>query len=247
MPPASAHRTIDPDLVFEPPHVPDDITAGAVFPIDKSAGRTSFDVVRDVRRLADHKKVGHAGTLDPLATGLLIVLVARPATRLQDAFMFMRKTYAATLRLGESTPSHDAETDVVETHDPSHLTGDRIRETVLSFVGESEQVPPMYSAVKIEGEKLYKKARRGEDVDRPPRPITIYDATVTGIREADVDVRIECSKGTYIRSFARDLGAALGVGAHLTALRRTAIGPYSVEKAWTLDGLRDALSEASGH
>jgi len=135
----------------------------------------------------------------------------------------------------------------VETHDPSHLSDDRIRETVLSFVGDSEQVPPMYSAVKIEGEKLYKKARRGEDVDRPPRPITIYDATVTGIRGADVDVRIECSKGTYIRSLARDLGAALGVGAHLTALRRTAIGPYSVEKAWTLDGLRDALSEASGH
>jgi tRNA pseudouridine55 synthase len=240
VPPASAHRSIDPGLVYHPPALPDDITTGAVLPVDKPSGCTSFDIVRDIRRLLDHKKVGHAGTLDPLATGLLIVLVARPATRLQDAFMFLRKTYTGTIRLGETTASHDTETDVEESHPIDHLSAADIEAALAAFVGDIEQVPPMYSAIKIGGEKLYKKARRGEQVDRPPRPITIYDAEVTGIRGADVDLRVECSKGTYIRSLARDVGAELGVGAHLTALRRTAIGDYSVDDAWTMKQLRGA-------
>jgi len=236
---------------------------GAVLPIDKPAGVTSFDVVRDVRRIVGHKKAGHAGTLDPLATGLLIVLVARPATRLQDAFMFLRKSYTATVRLGQTTASHDAEADVEETTDARHLDVETITQRLQEFVGDLEQVPPMYSAIKIDGEKLYKKARRGETVDRPPRPVSIYDISVTDIRRAhgatsshteargeseipagtiDVDIRVECSKGTYIRSLARDIGQELGVGGHLTALRRTAIGEYSVDNAWSMQELRTVFS-----
>lgn len=266
MPPASSRRSIDPSLVYTPPDVPDAITDGAVFLVDKPKGCTSFDVVRDIRRLVGHKKVGHAGTLDPLATGLLIVLVARPATRLQDAFMFLRKTYTCTIRLGQTTASHDAETEIETTTDAGILTDESIRDGVENFIGDLEQVPPMHSAVKMDGEKLYEKARRGETVKRPPRPITVYSADVTGIRRpsetataaapevipegasppdgcADVDVRVECSKGTYIRSLARDIGSHLGVGGHLTALRRTAIGEYTVEDAWTLERLRSAYRE----
>lgn len=247
--------------MYTPPDLPDSITDGAVFPIDKPMGCTSFDVVRDVRRLVGHKKVGHAGTLDPLASGLLIVLAARPATRLQDAFMFLRKTYTCTIRLGQATPSHDSETDVEARIDASRVSNEAVRQGIEHFVGDIEQVPPMHSAVKIDGEKLYEKARRGETVKRPPRPITVYAADVTDIRRPpdaldspsteesipadciDVDVRFECSKGTYIRSLARDIGSHLGVGGHLTALRRTAIGEYSVDDAWTLHQLRSAWQE----
>lgn len=259
VPPASAHRSIDASLVYTPPDVPEVITEGAVFPIDKPRGCTSFDVVRDIRRVVGHKKVGHAGTLDPLATGLLIVLAARPATRLQDAFMFLRKTYTCTVRLGQTTASHDSETDVERSVDAGPLEDAAIRHGVEHFTGDLEQIPPMYSAVKIGGEKLYDKARRGETVERPPRPITVYEAVITDIRRStesareadaevddipegcvDVDIRIECSKGTYIRSLARDIGDHLGVGGHLTALRRTAIGEYTVDNAWTVEGLQIA-------
>lgn len=259
VPPASAHRSIDASLVYTPPDVPEVITEGAVFPIDKPRGCTSFDVVREIRRLVRHKKVGHAGTLDPLATGLLIVLAARPATRLQDAFMFLRKTYTCTVRLGQSTASHDSETDVERSVDAGFVTDTEIRHGVKHFTGDLEQIPPMYSAVKIEGEKLYEKARRGETVDRPPRPITVYEALITDIRCGtgtaketdsdedirpdgcvDVDIRVECSKGTYIRSLARDIGDYLGVGGHLTALRRTAMGEYTVDNAWTVEDLQTA-------
>jgi len=240
VPQASAQRTIDPDLVYEPPSYPTTPGEGAVLPIDKPLESTSFDIVRDVRRLTDQRKVGHAGTLDPLATGLMIVLVARPATRLQDAFMHLPKTYTATVRLGESTPSHDAETDVVERVDVSHLTQAHIEQALSTFVGASDQVPPMYSAVKVDGERLYKRARRGETVDRLPRPVQIYEARVTDIDDADVTIDVTCSKGTYIRSLARDIGEELGVGGYLTSLRRTAIGEYHVDRAWTLPALREA-------
>ena len=146
MPPASARRAIDERLVYTPPGVPDTITDGAVFPIDKPKGCTSFDMVRDIRRLVGHKKVGHAGTLDPLATGLLIVLAARPATRLQDAFMWLRKTYTCTIRLGQTTASHDSETDVEESTDAGGLSDEVIRRGVEHFTGDLEHVPPMYSA-----------------------------------------------------------------------------------------------------
>ncbi len=213
--------------------------------IDKPEGDTSFDVVECVRDHTGVKKVGHAGTLDPMATGLLIVLVARPATRLQEAFMALPKAYQGTMRLGERTPSHDAETDVVETMDPSHLTHEEIAAARDEFTGEIQQVPPMYSAVKVDGEPLYKKARRGETVDRPPRQVRVDSFELLDWSPPDLSFAVDCSKGTYVRSLARDLGDALDVGAHLTALRRMKIGPYSVEGAWTRSDLEAALSNST--
>jgi tRNA pseudouridine55 synthase len=209
--------------------------------MDKPHGMSSFGVIRRLRRFLGVKKIGHAGTLDPAATGLLICLVGRPATRLQDHFMGLRKTYTGTLRLGQTTASYDAESEVVEERDASAVTDEAIEAARQQFVGEIEQCPPMYSAVKMGGERLYKKARRGETVERPPRPVTIYRFDVEK-RGEELDFVVECSKGTYIRTLAHDLGQALGVGAHLTALRRTAIGPYHVDAAWTLEALAEAVA-----
>jgi tRNA pseudouridine55 synthase len=239
---AAAQRDIPPEMIFTPPDRPATWQEGAILPIDKPTDMPSFDVVEIVREGTGVKKVGHAGTLDPVATGLLIILVARPATRLQEACMQLPKTYEATLRLGETTPSHDTETEVVERTDPSDVTRAEVEEALYAFRGTIEQVPPMYSAVKVDGERLYKKARRGETVDRPPRQVRVGRFELTDWSPPEVSVRIECSKGTYVRALARDLGEELGVGAHLTALRRTAIGSFSVEKSWTLAALEDACS-----
>ncbi len=216
----------------------------AILLMDKPGGLSSFGVIRRLRPLLGTKKIGHAGTLDPMATGLLICLVGRPATRLQDQFMGLPKTYTGTLRLGETTPSYDAESDVIERADPSHVTDSDLDAARQAFLGEIKQRPPMYSAVKVEGERLYKKARRGETVERQPRPVTIYRFDLTARRGPDVDFAVECSKGTYIRTLAHDLGQSLGVGAHLTALRRTAIGPFSVDEAWTLDTLAETVASS---
>jgi len=239
---AAAQRDIPPEMVYTPSEVPTTWKEGAIVPVDKPEGRPSFDVVEAVREGTGIQKVGHAGTLDPMATGLLLVLVARPATRLQAACMHLPKTYEATLRLGETTPSHDTETEVVERTDPSGLTRQEVDEVCTDFVGLLNQIPPMYSAVKIDGERLYEKARRGETVDRPPRQVRVDRFEILEWSSPDLSVRVECSKGTYIRALARDVGEELGVGAHLTALRRTAIGPFAVEDSWTLRSLTDALS-----
>lgn len=228
------------DDVFGSDALPDTFDE-AVLLIDKPQGRTSFDVVRHVRRWADRKKVGHAGTLDPNATGLLIILVGR-ATKRMESFMSLPKEYVGTLRLGEVTPSYDPETDVTERHDWQHVTDAMLDDAREPFLGTIEQRPPMYSAVKVGGERLYKKARRGEKVERPPRQVTIDAFEIIERDGQDVTFRVECSKGTYIRSLAHDYGQELGVGAHLTALRRTAIGPYEVADAWTLDQLEGALT-----
>lgn len=241
MPSSAAQRNIPPELVYERSSLPDRFEDGAVLLVDKPKGFTSFDIVEVVRAGSGVEKVGHAGTLDPMATGLLILLVARPATRLQEAFMHLSKQYEGTIRFGESTPSHDAETEVVERSDPSSVTFDRLDALRTQFTGTIQQVPPMYSAVKVDGERLYKKARRGETVDRPPRQVHINQFELVEWSPPELRVRIECSKGTYIRSIARDFGEELGVGAHLTALRRTAIGSYSVASAWPLGEIRDAL------
>jgi tRNA pseudouridine55 synthase len=241
---SAEHREIPPDIVCHPPGLPAEYEQGVALPIDKPEEKTSFDVVRFVRKQTGERKVGHAGTLDPMATGLLMVLVARPATRLQDAFMALRKVYVGTMRLGETTPSHDAETDVTDRADPSGVTTADLTALRDQFEGTINQVPPMYSAVKVDGERLYEKARRGETVDRPPRQVTIYDLEFTDRDGPDVSFRVECSKGTYVRSLARDVGAELGVGAHLTALRRLAIGPFHVDDAWSLEALKEAVSEA---
>jgi tRNA pseudouridine55 synthase len=240
---AAAQRDIPPEMVYGEDERPDSFEDGAALLIDKPEGLTSFDVVERVRAGTGVQKVGHAGTLDPQATGLLIVLVARPATRLQEAFMHLPKTYEGTFRFGERTPSHDAETEVTERADVSGLTRADIEAVRDQFTGEIEQVPPMYSAVKVDGERLYKKARRGETVDRPPRQVQIDAFELLDWDRPDLRVRVSCSKGTYIRSLARDLGDTLEVGAHLTALRRTHIGPHAVSSAWPLRALEQALSQ----
>lgn len=211
--------------------------------VDKPPGLSSFGVVKRVRWATGEAKVGHAGTLDPMATGLLIVLVGRAATRQQDRFMGLPKVYTATVRLGETTPSADAETPVERSVDARHLTADDAARAAAALTGDLEQVPPIYAAVKVGGERLYKKARRGETaetVEIAPRCVRVDAFETTNLRPApgtamDVDVRVACSKGTYVRSLARDLGDALGVGGHLVALRREAIGPFDVREAWDLD------------
>ncbi len=227
------------DVVYSPPHVPEAF-ARVVLPIDKPQWETSFDVVRIIRRLADERKVGHAGTLDPMATGLLIILVGR-ATKLMNTFLKLPKTYTGTLRLGQVTPSYDTETEVVEEHAWSGTTADDLDTARSLFLGTVVQRAPAYSAAKVRGERLYKKVRRGEKVDRPPRHVTIDAFDITGRAGADVSFRVVCSKGTYIRSLAHDFGQELGVGAHLVALRRTAIGPYQAADAWSLSALADEL------
>ena len=230
--------------VYAYPHLPEAWTK-AVLLVDKPKGWSSFDVIRKLRPMLNVRKIGHAGTLDPMATGLLIMLVGR-ATKQMEAFMGLPKRYAGTLRLGETTPSYDAETDVQERHEASHLTADDLEAARQAFEGFIEQVPPMYSAVKVKGERLYKKARRGETVERPARTVEITLFEITGQRGPDVDFKVICSKGTYIRTLAHDFGQRLGVGAHLTALRRTAIGPHTVDAAWTLEQLEAAAKESAG-
>ncbi len=245
VPSSAAQRDIPSDIVYERPDLPDAPQEGAVLLVDKPEGPTSFDVVDAVRAGTEVQKVGHAGTLDPAATGLLILLVARRATRLQEAFMHLPKTYEGTVRLGERTPSLDRETEVVERNDPSHLTLEELEAVRSQFTGAIQQVPPMYSAVKVDGERLYEKARRGETVDRPPREVRIDRFEFTDWTPPDLQFRVDCSKGTYVRSLVRDVGEALDVGGHLRTLRRTAIGPYQVEVAWPLDVLEEALSHTT--
>jgi tRNA pseudouridine55 synthase len=211
----------------------------AVLLVDKPKGLTSFDVIRRLRRRFGIKKMGHAGTLDPMATGLLIVLIGREATRLQDRFMGLPKIYTGTIRMGETTPSFDAESEVIERRNASSVTDEDLERARSGLEGEILQLPPMYSAVKVGGERLYAKARRGEEIERQRRPVTIYRFELTGRRGNDLDFEVECSKGTYIRTLAHDLGQVLGVGGHLTALRRTGIGPFDVEEAWTLEQLTE--------
>ena len=211
----------------------------AVLLIDKPQGCTSFGVIRVLRRILKVRKIGHAGTLDPLATGLLICLIGRATKRARD-FMNMPKEYTGTIRIGESTPSYDSETPPDRVQDCSHVT-DRDLETVRRrFLGTIAQLPPMYSARKVGGERLYRKARRGETVDRPKTEVTVYRLDFTARSGPDIMFELACSKGTYVRTIANDVGVALGVGAHLTELRRTRIGSYSAQDAWSLEQLEAA-------
>ncbi len=208
--------------------------------VDKPKGMSSFGVVKKVRWASRETRVGHAGTLDPMATGLLVILVGREATREQDRFMHLPKVYTATMRLGQTTASADAETPVDETRDASGVSDADLDALLPNFTGDVTQIPPSYSAIKVGGERLYKKARRGEEVDVPSRVVHIAELAFTGRRGDDVDIRMLCSKGTYVRALARDIGAALGVGGHLVALRREAIGPFRASEAFQLDAF-DAL------
>jgi tRNA pseudouridine55 synthase len=217
--------------------------------VDKPAGITSHDVVARVRRLAGTRRVGHAGTLDPMATGVLVVGVNR-ATRLLGHLTLTEKAYDATIRLGATTVTDDAEGEVVTTADASAVTEDAVRSGVAALTGDIAQVPSAVSAVKIAGERSYKRVRAGEDVELPPRPVTVHSFEVLGSRREggflDVDVHVVVSSGTYVRALARDLGSALGVGGHLTALRRTRVGPYGLGGAHTLDELADLAASPAG-
>ncbi|HWJ81310.1 MAG TPA: tRNA pseudouridine(55) synthase TruB [Nocardioides sp.] len=213
--------------------------------VDKPPGMTSHDVVARIRRVAGTRKVGHAGTLDPMATGVLVVGIER-ATRLLGHLMLTEKAYDGTIRLGVSTVTDDAEGDVVSTTPADDVTDEAVRSALAGFVGDIEQVPTAVSAVKVDGRRSYQRVRAGEDVELEPRQVTVHALDVLDVRRAagtvDVDVSVRCSSGTYIRAIARDLGAALGVGGHLTALRRTAVGPYGLEQAHPLDQLAEELT-----
>lgn len=228
------------DVYYPAPLLPEEFDA-VVLPIDKPRSWSSFDVIRRLRRVLGVRKMGHAGTLDPLATGLLIVLVGR-ATKLMERFMELPKVYEGTIRLGEVTPTYDAEGEVTVRTDASAVTRDDLQRVRERFVGTIEQRAPSYSAVKVAGERLYKKARRGEVVQAPPRIVTIDSFELLDQEGSDVSFVVKCSKGTYIRSLAHEFGQALGVGGHLVDLRRIAIGDCSVADAWTPDRLEEAVS-----
>jgi tRNA pseudouridine55 synthase len=217
--------------------------------VDKPGGMTSHDVVARVRRLAKTRRVGHGGTLDPMATGVLIIGVNR-ATRLLTYVIGAEKEYAATIRLGESTVTDDAEGEVTGRVSAAGVTEEAIRAGLAAQTGEIDQVPSAVSAIKINGQRAYKRVRDGEEVDIPSRKITVYRLDVLAIRAAgdviDVDVEVACSSGTYIRAIARDLGRTLGVGGHLTALRRTAVGGFTLAEASTLPELEERAPDVIG-
>ncbi len=212
--------------------------------VDKAPGMTSHDVVARVRRLAGTRKVGHAGTLDPMATGVLVLGVDR-ATRLLGHLMLTEKAYDATIRLGVATTTDDAEGEVVSTHATDHVDADVVRAELARFVGDIEQVPTAVSAIKVDGKRAYARVRDGEQVELKARPVTIHELTVHDVAVPEVRISVRCSSGTYIRAIARDLGSALGVGGHLTALRRTAVGSFDLTVARTLDELADELRGAA--
>lgn len=203
---------------------------GAVILIDKPLEWTSFDVVGKIRNTIRVKKVGHAGTLDPLATGLLILCTGKMTKKI-DEYQAQEKEYEGELILGKTTPSFDLETEVDQEFDISSLTEEMIRQNVKGFIGTIQQIPPVYSAIKVNGVPLYKKARKGQEVEVKPREVTISEFEVKEIQLPVVRFRVVCSKGTYIRSLVRDFGAALGNGAYMSALRRTRIGNFHVRDA----------------
>ncbi|MGV9800545.1 tRNA pseudouridine(55) synthase TruB [Mycobacterium sp. NPDC003449] len=211
--------------------------------VDKPSGMTSHDVVGRCRRLFGTRKVGHAGTLDPMATGVLVIGIER-ATKILGLLTATDKSYAATIRLGRTTSTEDAEGEVLQTVSAAAVTEAQIGAAVADLRGEIAQVPSAVSAIKVDGRRAYQLAREGHTVELAARPVRIDRFDVLAVRRvdefADVDVEVDCSSGTYIRALARDVGAALGVGGHLTALRRTKVGRYGLDEARTLDDLADA-------
>ncbi len=217
----------------------------AVVLIDKPGGVTSHDVVKELRRLSGTRKVGHAGTLDPMATGLLICLTGR-CTRLSRYYLELEKEYVGTLRLGQTTASYDADTPVEEVMPAGDVTREAVVEAAGRLLGEIIQMTPAYSAVRIQGEPLYRRARRGELKTGPPRIVSVYAFEVQSKRGDEVDFRVVCSKGTYVRSLVHEVGVSTGVGAHLTRLRRVRIGQFRVEDALRPAELRLAAEDEAG-
>jgi tRNA pseudouridine55 synthase len=216
--------------------MPKDTTTSGILLVDKPLEWTSHDVVGFVRGFG-FKKVGHCGTLDPAATGLLVLLIGR-ATKLSDALTGQDKIYEGRLTIGIETFSHDADSEVVAEADWSAVTEVAVRETMAGFVGEQEQIPPMVSAKKVGGKRLYKEARKGNIIEREPRPITIHELDIAEVALPHVMFRVHCTKGTYVRTLCHDIGQTLGCGGHLSALRRLASGRFSLDDGYAMDTLR---------
>lgn len=217
-----------------------DFISGEILIIDKPLGWTSFDAVKRVRGALTRRmkvkklKVGHAGTLDPLATGVMVICTGR-ATKRIDELQAGVKEYVATLALGATTPSFDLETEVDATYPVGHITKELVEETLKKFHGTIQQVPPAFSAVKIDGQRAYKMARKGQTPELKAKTLVIDDIELLDYAPESITLRIVCSKGTYIRALARDIGEALGSGAHLTALRRTRVGDFTVDRCMSVD------------
>ncbi|GAA4804318.1 tRNA pseudouridine(55) synthase TruB [Litoribaculum gwangyangense] len=225
----------------------EDYLSGEVLLIDKPLNWTSFQVVNklrwEIRQAFKIKKikVGHAGTLDPLASGLLVICTGK-MTKQINTFQGQEKEYTGTFVLGSTTPSFDLETEINETFETSHINETLIYETTKQFVGDIEQFPPVFSALKKDGKRLYEFARAGEDVDIKPRMVNISEFEITKIDNLQIDFRVVCSKGTYIRSLANDFGKALSSGAHLSILRRTKIGDFHVKNATSIETFIEGLN-----
>lgn len=219
---------------------------GEILYIDKPLGWTSFNVVSRVRNSLSRRmgirrlKVGHAGTLDPLATGVMIVCTGR-ATKRIDQLQAGVKEYIATIALGATTPSFDLETEIDATYPTGHITEELVRHTLGRFVGTIEQVPPAYSACKVDGKRAYALARKGKDVELKPKILVIDNIELLSFAPDSIEVRVVCGKGTYIRALARDIGQALGSGAHLTALRRTRVGDALIDNCLTVDQVAELI------
>lgn len=215
-----------------------DFAAGQTIIFDKPLDLTSFDVIYRLRRILHIQKIGHAGTLDPKATGLLIVCTGK-STKKIDSYMGLPKEYTGTMVLGEQTPSMDSETEVSLKHDISFVTIEAVEKAAQSLTGEIDQIPPMYSAVSKNGQRLYSLARKGETIEREPRRVVVEEFEIIDFSPPIVKFRVLCSKGTYIRVLAHDLGQKLGCGAWLSSLRRTAIGEFRVDDAVTIESFKD--------
>ncbi len=224
----------------------EDFKEGQILLFDKPLGWTSFQLVNKVRWLIRKScsikkiKVGHAGTLDPLATGLLVICTGKFTKRIEE-FQGQEKEYTGTFTLGATTPSYDLETEIDQTYPTQHISEEKIREATSQFLGEISQFPPVFSALKKDGKRLYEYARNGEEVEIPSRKITISSFEITKISMPNVDFKVTCSKGTYIRSLAHDFGKALSSGAHLSTLRRTKIGALNVEDSLDVESFENLL------
>ncbi|MCD7936191.1 MAG: tRNA pseudouridine(55) synthase TruB [Tannerellaceae bacterium] len=225
-----------------------DFLAGEVLYFDKPLGWTSFDLVNRFRYKLSRKlnvkkiKVGHAGTLDPLATGVMIICTGKATKRIEE-FQYQDKEYIATIRLGETTPSFDLETEVDQTYPTEHITRETVEEVLKQFIGTIQQVPPAFSACKIDGKRAYEIARKGREVKLKAKTLVIDEIELLDYQLPEIKVRVVCSKGTYIRALARDIGEALGSGGHLTGLQRTRVGEATLEKCMQPEQIDAFLNE----
>tara|TARA_Y100000766_G_C18915160_1_gene610770 strand:- start:5009 stop:5734 length:726 start_codon:yes stop_codon:yes gene_type:complete len=218
------------------------IIPSGVLLVDKDPGMTSHDVVAIARRSMGIKKIGHCGTLDPMATGLLMLVVGR-ATKIQDLLMSEDKQYVGTITLGATTTTQDAEGEIIEEREVGSLGDEAIRAAFEKYSGNFEQIPPMVSAIKKDGVPLYKLARKGKEVKRDPRPVYVTDYELTRVSLPEIDFTVNCSKGFYVRSYAHDIGATLDCGGHLSALRRTRSGEFTLERAVGVEALKSGGAE----